>query len=149
MTAKGMQHILQAETWGVSSKMVCTASRAWCCLTYARPSAWVKACSLDRNYKKLRNLLKVSCNSRGSGKEVVWMNSGFLLMPYRSQMTANYQLQPPLEKWSRPVRAQEGNWRASPSNLSFFTTDQAHSAPSKVLTIHCGANGLVIGYSYK
>lgn len=46
---------------------------------------------------KLRNLLKVGCNSHGSG-EAMWVNSGFLLMPRRSLMSVNYWLQPILEK---------------------------------------------------
>ena len=108
MTANGIWHTLQAEARGVSSKPVCTASRAWCCLTCARPSAWVKACWLGRSQKKLRNLLKVNFNSRGSGKEAVWINSEFLLMPRRSLMTASYPLQPPLEKWSSSVKTGAG-----------------------------------------
>lgn len=46
---------------------------------------------------KLRNLLKVGCNSHGS-REAMWVNSGFLLMPRGSLMTVNYWLQSVLEK---------------------------------------------------
>lgn len=127
MTANSIRRILQAETRRVRSKLVPTASRAWCCLIYARPSGWVKACSLGSSQEKLRNLLKVCCNSHGSGKEAMWINSRVSVDAMQVSDDCELLAAATLREMKQSCKGWGGNWRASPRNLSFSTSDHACS----------------------